>query len=126
MFVLFIIMLAISIWDLKTCVIPDILIVIGIINNLFFYESHFINAFIITIPLLVLTNMMKKIKKKEVFGGGDIKLIFMLSLYFDSFTSLFSLIIACLIGVLCFVKNKQEYLPFAPCICLGYLIMSII
>jgi leader peptidase (prepilin peptidase)/N-methyltransferase len=59
-----------------------------------------LNGLSIALPLLLLTLGFEKLTKRESMGGGDIKLFFMLSLYFDWKLNLLTLIVACLVGLL--------------------------
>ena len=62
-----------------------------------------------------------------MIGGGDIKLIFMLSLYINIESSLIAIILSCLMGIFySLLTNKtKEHFPFGPFICLGYLLRII-
>ena len=52
-------------------------------------------------------------------GGGDIKLLFMVSLYLGIYQGLFMLIMSCLIGLLVVVITKRDKIPFGPAIAAG-------
>ena len=76
-------LLAISIIDLRTMIIPDCLVLscffISLLSipftNLFLLE-HIIGFFIVSIPLYMMTILIP-----DCFGGGDIKLIAVCGLF---------------------------------------------
>ncbi len=78
--------------------------------------------------LLLISLVMDKILKKESLGGGDVKLYFVIGLYLGLLGTLFSLIIACIIGLLFalfrkVIKHKDGQIPFGPSIALSAPIM---
>lgn len=112
--------------DLYSGLIPNRIIIIGIINAVVFSFIPFgapfsaalhnllhtlLNGLSVSLPLLLLTLIFEKITKKDAMGGGDIKLIFMIGLYFDWKLNLLILIIACILGLafaLLFLRGKNE------------------
>lgn len=129
-FSLAIILMLISFNDIETMIIPDGLIVFGIVND-FMFDRYFLysllKGLVIGGIIMSLSLMMKKNKGKEMIGGGDIKLIFMLSLYINVQSSLMAIIYSCLMGVTySLLTNKtKECFPFGPFICLAYLLRII-
>lgn len=132
------VLFAVSCTDFYVQLIPDRLIVIGIINALVLtvvssvmnlnnialaltYTS--INGLAVSGPLLLLVLLFDRVLKKESMGGGDIKLMFMTGLYFDWKLNLLLLIIACIFGIIMgsFLKKKGtgEAFAFGPAICLA-------
>ena len=119
-------LLALSLVDLEVQIIPDRFIIVPIIVRLvvLFLNGGFkglikgvIPAFIFGGALLVISLVMDKLLKKEAMGGGDIKLMFALGLYFDIPQCLLLLVIACILGfVLAFIlkAKKGEGFPFGP------------
>lgn len=69
--------------------------------------------------MLLFSLLMDKILQKESMGGGDIKLFFMLGLYFGAPLSLFNLIISCFVGLLLVVLMRKNKIPFGPAIALA-------
>ena len=72
--------------------------------------------------VLALSLFMDHVLKKESMGGGDIKLLFVLGLYFDFPCCLVLLIFACAIGlVFALALNGKEAkaFPFGPALSLG-------
>lgn len=131
--ILVIILLFISFYDIEIMEIPNELIVIGLINNCVFSLSFYtfvynmLNSFCISVIVFIISLIMKKEKNKDVIGGGDIKLIFMLSSYLVFKKCLISIITACLMGIIYIIKNKMEniYIAFGPFLSLGYILIII-
>lgn len=113
-FILTTILLAIALVDLDIAIIPDSFVVIGILNRIFFSIlngitngnilknafSSIINGLIIAVPIFILVLIMDKILKKESMGGGDIKLFFMISMYFNWKYNLFTILLSCILGII--------------------------
>ncbi len=126
-------LLALSLVDLDVQIIPDRFIIIPIIARLIvlFLEGGFmgllkgfIPAFIFGGALLVISLVMDKLLKKEAMGGGDIKLMFALGLYFDIPECLLLLLIACIAGLIlaAILKTKKgEGFPFGPALSMAAL-----
>lgn len=121
--------------DLYEYIIPDRLIVIGILNRIVFifleggdllssFKSALIGAFSISLPVLIIVLIAEKLLKKEAMGGGDIKLFFMLGMYFNWKINLVGLILACFMGILFGVisakKREDAQIPFGPSIAGGW------
>ena len=117
--------------------IPDRLILTGILFRLcrIFYDHprtafpalcvSFLTAVMITIPVFVLVLIMDRICKKETMGGGDLKLIFLMSLFFPVRTALYGLLSACILGILTIPvfllgKTRQKGYPFGPALAAGF------
>ena len=113
------ILLCISFADLEDYLIPDRLIIAGIVLRLpfaFFLPKEptvgweLLNALIgglaVAIPLLIFVIVADKVLGKETMGGGDIKLIFMIGLYFNWKVSLLIMIMACFLGIIFAVIGK--------------------
>jgi len=127
-------MLCASFADLEDYIIPDILIILGIINRIIFcilsnnflseLLSSLVNGLAIAIPMIILVIVMEKILKKEAMGGGDIKLMFMVGLYLNIPQSIFSILVACVVGIVFAysIGKQREQFPFGPSLCIGYFI----
>jgi len=132
--VLAMIMLCASFADLEDFVIPDVLIVLGLVNRLvfalasgnFLYElkSSIIGALAISVPLYFIVIITEKILNKEAMGGGDIKLVFMLGSYLSFGEGLLGLLLSCVCGIgFAYASQKtEEPFPFGPGLCIGYFI----
>ena len=83
---------------------------------------HVLAGFVFGAGLLAVSLVLDKIMKKETMGGGDIKLIAVVGLYFGFAGSLFALIISCVLGLLTgalmkfIFKNQEKQIPFGPSI----------
>jgi len=98
--------------DIHGGLIPDRLIIIGIVCAFVFalfpesgtipasLFSTLINGLSVALPLLITVLVFDKVMKKETMGGGDIKLMFLIGLYFDWKLNILILILACVIGLI--------------------------
>ncbi len=124
------VLLAISIIDLRTMIIPDCLVLscffISLLSipftNLFLLE-HIIGFFIVSIPLYMMTILIP-----DCFGGGDIKLIAVCGLFIGWKYLLIGMVIAIMLAGMyasyLLIRQKAkvyEHMAFAPYICLGVL-----
>lgn len=129
------VMIFISIYDIKTFTIPNIFIVIGLINRLVFIMCqkenlimYLLNGIGISFPILLLSLLMSKIFNKEMMGGGDIKLLFMLGTYFNIYQNVCCLLLSSIFAlVYIFVSNKnKDRIAFGPFINVAFYLMIII
>lgn len=129
------VLLCISFADLEGYVIPDVLIIIGLVIRLIFLAlsaqpgaealESLVGALSISLPLLLIVLAAEKVMKKEAMGGGDIKLFFMAGSFFNWKENLLAAIFACLIGIVfgaAAMKKRGESkpFPFGPAIAAGY------
>ena len=132
--ILTLLLLAIALVDLDTGYIPDSL-VLGILLDFavvtalrggpfwrLWLEGIF-NGAAVALPLLGLVLIMDRVLGRESMGGGDIKLIFAVGLFFHWSCNLFTLLLACLLGIafaLIFRSVRTEdgegAFPFGPAI----------
>lgn len=130
----------ISFIDLDNLIIPDNLLIIGAIFGFIFnmlgYGIGFLDgvygSLICGGGLLILTLLLEFILKKEVMGGGDIKLIGMIGVFLGLKYTILTIILAIYIGAIYGIivilhsklKNKQydAMIPFGPFISLGAII----
>lgn len=131
---LFLVLLGLSVVDLKSYEIPDGYILFGIVcwlincigNTQSFFDG-LLGGCVIAGSILVLVLIMDKVLKKETMGGGDIKLFFLVSLFLGPFAGLLNVMISCVIGLVFVVALKQNKIPFGPsislsaviCLCIG-------
>lgn len=121
-----------SIYDWKYLIVQNrvhIIIVILTIMSGEFRISNLIGAIFITTPILLLSMY------KNLIGGGDIKFIFMNTLYCGFTASYFGIIVGLIIAVLyAFVgklsgryqsKSKSK-IPLIPFLSIGYLFITIL
>ena len=90
---------------------------------------HLLAAVIFGGGLLLLSLLMDRILKRDSLGGGDIKLYFVVGLYLGIASTLFSLLLACVLGLLFAVLRKRigkttgEQIPFGPSIAAAAAVM---
>ena len=120
------ILYGLSLCDLNNYEIPDGFIILGIVWWLIFFllgygelVDSLLGGFIVGGMLLVLSLIMDKILKKESLGGGDIKLFFMIGLYFGLILNFFNLILSCFIGIIFVIVRKSSMIPFGPSIAIS-------
>lgn len=125
--------------DLEKLMIPDRLILIAIANFVFFtclyaeavsgaLISGFLGGLSISVPLLLFVLLMDRVLGRESMGGGDIKLLFAIGLYFSWKLNLLLLVAACIIGIVfgLFLRGKESdpdnpgAFPFGPAIIAAY------
>ena len=120
---LFGLLLGLSLVDLETDIIPDGFIIMGVINwfisaifclNLRYAIWRTVEAFLLAGMVYLLAWLMNKINKKENFGGGDIKLIFVIGLYTGFYYGVWVLLGSCLIGLVYVLRVKKRRIPFGP------------
>ncbi len=120
-------LLALSLVDLDTQIIPDRFLVIPAVTQiaLLLYRGGFHGLFHGVLPglilggsVLALTLIMDKILKKDTMGGGDIKLLAVLGLYLSLGECLLLVLIACVLGIamaaICMKVDAKTAFPFAP------------
>lgn len=135
---LVVILLAVALVDLETGLIPDRLLIAGVINfTLFsfivpiFGSGSVVSALIrgllgsltVFLPLFIIVLIMDRVLGRESMGGGDLKLYFMIGLYFSWKCNLFLVLLSCLTGITFFYLFRNVRLgedgrafPFGPAI----------
>lgn len=137
--ILITILIIISIKDLREYLIPDKWVVIAIVNWFAWalvlgdgfgaIIMRMLAAVVIAGTLLVVVIFTDRIMGKESLGGGDIKLLFAITLYLGTWDSLYMMLIACIIGLVLavIIKNRESggnrYFPFGPAMSLATVIM---
>ncbi len=129
--ILFTILAAEAIWDYATFEVPDTLHILAIINWLAFLWAHgplerlksgLFAGVIYAGAILLVSLVADKVYKKESIGGADIKLIFVLGLYFGWKAMLLLIILSCVTGLLlalAFRAGMQKAFPFIPALVLS-------
>ncbi len=71
--------------------------------------------------LLLLSLLMDRILKKESLGGGDVKLFAVIGLYLGLVGTLFTMLLACIVGLLLglLLRRGGKPIPFGPAISLA-------
>ena len=130
----------ISVTDICRQVIPNkaiaTAIIVRIMSTLWLEKLEwqgiviiFLNGIAIAGPLLLLICIVEKLKKQEVMGGGDIKLLFVIGLYIGWEKSLMACFIACVLGIIIgLIQRTREnmYFPFGPSIAVGAIVAMLI
>lgn len=120
---LFGLLLVLSLVDFKSYIIPDWIIVAGIINrfidpklwlDLGYDLYRIFESLLLSGIVWLLAWIMNKINKKENFGGGDIKLVFAIGLYTGFYYGIWVLLWSCLIGLVYALRVKKRRIPFGP------------
>lgn len=134
-------LLGLSLVDLAKYEIPDGYILFGIVwwlaGMLLEYlsgmavlariQNGLIGGVCLAGGLLLISLVMDKLLKKESMGGGDIKLVFVTGLYLGALNGLFSLVLACMIGLVFVLVLRKDKIPFGPSISIAaYLGLTIV
>jgi len=134
---LVVILLGLSLVDLDIYEIPDGFQIAGIINWLIFLpfaeegwlsalKSGLLGAVCIGGGILLISLIMDKVLGRESLGGGDVKLLFVVSLYLGLAGGLLNLIVSCIIGLLFVVILHKDRIPFGPSISIATFITLLI
>ncbi|MBR4768973.1 MAG: prepilin peptidase [Lachnospiraceae bacterium] len=124
----------IAVSDVRKKKIPDSLIVCGILIRILFGLSggapELINAFasglFVTVPLMITALILEAVREKKILGGGDVKLVFLLSLFFPWQISAAAVLMAFAIGsaAICVdraVNRKPRLYPMGIAVAAGFL-----
>lgn len=123
---------SLSLVDLDVQLIPDRFLIIPAVARLLwlFFEGGFsgllkgmVPALVLGGALLLLSLVMDKVLGRDSLGGGDIKLVGMLGLYFSLPCGLLMLLLSCVAGLIfaAVIVRAKKNLPFAfgPAISVG-------
>ncbi|MBI5574008.1 MAG: prepilin peptidase [Elusimicrobia bacterium] len=138
--ILSVLLIIISFIDLHLRIIPDILtislLIFGLASSFFnpIVSLNFLNslkgALFGGTFLFLVAWIGEKIYKKEVMGGGDIKLLAAGGSFLGCHNVFLAILIACFIGgltglflILIGNKKKSDFIPFGPFISLGIIIL---
>jgi leader peptidase (prepilin peptidase)/N-methyltransferase len=125
-----------SLVDLDSQIIPDGFLAVGALARLAFLviTNGFTGALLPAVwyslwhglvlggAVLALSLFMDKVLGRESMGGGDIKLLFVLGLYFDLPGCFFLVILACVLGIalaMTLGAKKDIPFPFGPALSLA-------
>ena len=127
---------ALSMVDLDIQIIPDRFLIIAAVVRLaqLALEGRILAGLIPGVifggGLLVLSLVMDKVLKKDSMGGGDIKLMAVLGLYFSVPACLLLLIVACIIGIIVAKATMKDEnngaFPFGPALSLAALVTLLV
>lgn len=141
--VLISLLIIITFIDMDHYIIPDGLVILGsifaIIFNLVFkvitIKESLIGAIICGGGVLTIVYLIELIIKKEVMGGGDIKLFAMIGLFLgvknSLLVALISVYVGAIFGIISIIYNKMKkqkfnsMIPYGPFISIGTLIVML-
>ena len=131
--VLLIHLLVIAIIDYKQHIIPDQLVLILVVFKLgydliinYSFMTMLTNigyALLITVPLLLLTVLIEKKSGKFQMGGGDIKILGGIALFFTPMDTLLIIFIGSIIQLMSLKYFKAMMLPLAPALFLSAILV---
>ncbi len=118
-------LLGLSLVELDTQDVPDPFLVFGILWWLVFVFlmpegvrdgmlSGMFAAIGIGGGMLAITLAYEKVTKKESIKGGDLKLLFVVSLFLGPLVGLMNLILAAILGLVFVYVMRSQKIPFAP------------
>ncbi len=81
---------------------------------------------IVSVILLLVSSIIKAMKKTPAIGGGDLKLFAVLSLYTGIMGSLLTLILACVFGLIVAIIKKTNKIALAPAISIACVISLVV
>lgn len=123
----------ISLTDISAGIIPDSLILTGILGYTITIIANYgdisviiyvlLRGMIAVIPVLGLTLLMDRYLNHHSMGGGDLKLIFMLGMTTSPVLSLTALTVASFAALgIWFLTGAQrdKKIPFGPALCFGW------
>ena len=135
--ILVILLLIVSLVDWESGLIPDRILLCAVGNfviltlvrgeGLAGLGHGALSGLAVSIPLLILVLIMDKVLGRESMGGGDIKLFFVVGLYFSLRELLVVVILACVIGIVLALATQKttgdeenpKAFPFGPAIALA-------
>ncbi len=126
------VLLFVSLTDLTQRIIPDGALLVLLLNRVLWFfllgeprkETLLQAAFSLLVPaaLLLLTLVCERITGRELVGGGDLKLLFVLALYLSWAQLLLGLLIGCVLGLIIARLRgigRGEPLSFGPFLAVG-------
>lgn len=127
----------ITLTDLQDHIIPNRCVLAAVLVRILYFfitkEGDFraflwlvTEGLLVSVPVLLLVIFVEAILKKEAFGSGDIKLLFVLGLYLGLVHCLLMLFVAGVLGIIGGINaiRKSEtkggvVFPFGPCLATG-------
>lgn len=129
-------LIILSFVDLRSFIIPNlinftifvfsILMVFYYNNNLWIDIVDFIGVIIFNIVLLLIVIIIYKIRKIEIIGFGDIKLLFSVGLLFGLTNFSYALVISSIIALffeVIILGKKRTIIPYGPYLSFGFLVV---
>jgi len=134
--VLLIHLLVVAVIDYKQHIIPDQAVMSLIVFKLGYdlivnqsFITMFTNigyALLIAVPLLLLTLWMEKKTGKFQMGGGDVKLLGGIALFFPPLDTLLIIFIGSVIQLMSLKYTKAMMLPLAPALFISTLLVAFV
>ena len=91
---------------------------------------EFLFAVLFSAVILLTIAILEKWKKRQMFGRGDIKLLFVTALFLGVEKTLYVLALACLCGLMVFAvngkKDTRRQIAFGPCIAFSGFLMLLV
>lgn len=127
------ILLAVSLADGAKRIIPDLLLLALLVNRIVWFFVwkedvsvlfEVIKSALVPIVLLVLVLLGERLSGRELMGGGDIKLLLVLSGYLTWAQQLLGLLAGCIFGLILSAISGQKRgnaIPFGPFLAAGAL-----
>mgnify|MGYP003298228935 CR=1 FL=1 len=129
--------------DLYEMIIPDTIILFDLILIIIFYifknnaifillpfkSFEIITSICFVIILLCIVIFYQIVLKKEIFGYGDIKLLFVMGLMIGISKLLYCLFIASFVALIIQLYKKREKsieFPFGPYLILGFIVVNLL
>ena len=138
--ILFCILLALSLTDLESMIIPDRFLIAALVNWAIFLPfmeggavrhlvSGLLGAAALGGGMLCMTLLFDRLTGKESMGGGDIKLYFICGFYLGPAKGLLCLILSCILGLVTAAigkKGRSRPFPFGPSIAMALFICLLV
>lgn len=129
-----VLLLAVSLADAATRLIPDPLVLTIAVNRIVWafllrealwndVKTAFVSFIVGPFALFMLTLLMERMLGREVMGGGDIKLLMAFALYLAWQQMILTLLLGCLFGIFgAVVSRKRGAFAFGPYLAAGCMI----
>ena len=116
--ILIVLLIIISLTDIRTMKIPNYMIIITAAASLLrFLEPEeasllqYLSGLIPSIAILILSVILKHLTHHRLLGGGDIKLIAALGLHLGPYPTLLTVLLASILAIIIY---RKRHFPFAP------------
>ena len=127
--ILIVLLIVISVIDIRTMKIPDYLIIITAAASLLrFLEPEgvsllqYLSGLIPSIAILILSVILKHLTHHRLLGGGDIKLIAALGLHLGPYPTLLTVLLASILAIIIY---RKRHFPFAPMLSVSALLFAL-
>lgn len=126
-FMIFIVLYMIGFIDFKTMYIYDTMLVVYLFLNIIYSTSLLIQPLQMWFSFIYISCMSLLNLTKERIGVGDLYLLYASSLCFSVIELSRIMMVACVSALfyMIILKKRSEYIPFAPFLCLGIILMMI-